>query len=108
MAQAYKININRAANGQVSFDPQNLPVFAGDQISWTNNDSHAHFPGVRNTDGTFVGFQASAIQPGGESDVFSPPVQIDANGNQISYTMTYVCGEPNHTEKGTFQVSPTP
>lgn len=103
---ASKIYIQKA-KGVTSFNPATVSVWAGDQISWTNNTDVAHQPGVQNPDGSFASFQATPIDPGDPSDVFSPQAQLDSSGNQQAYTINYVC-QIHPSEKGVINVEVTP
>ena len=103
---AVKIFIEKTA-GVTGFNPATVSVWAGDQISWTNNTDVAHQPGVLNLDGSFASFQATPIMPGQPSDVFSPQAQLDGDGNQQPYPINYEC-QIHPSEKGIIQVQVTP
>lgn len=109
MPALHKVNINvdRGSNNVV-FDPADLTVDAGDQISWTNNDSVPHLPGVINDDGSCVGLVDDKVPPrGGVSSIFSPTPQVDSNNNQIQYEFQYTCCD-NRNIIGSMTVQPTP
>jgi plastocyanin len=93
--------------GVTGFSPAKVSVWAGDQISWTNNTEVAHQPGVVNPDGSFASFQATPIMPGEPSDVFSPQAQLDSSGNQQAYPIHYSC-QIHPLETGVIQVQVTP
>lgn len=110
MPFSFKININKgAAGGPAKFDPNPLTgVAPGDQIVWANNDdSKAHWPGLKNPDGTIdqTYFMANQIAPkpkftSSTSTTFSP----GAKG-----TLTYVCSLEGHQdETGTIEVNANP
>ncbi|SPF51765.1 hypothetical protein SBA4_470014 [Candidatus Sulfopaludibacter sp. SbA4] len=105
----YKINIDPSGQSAV-FNPSTQAVDAGDQVSWTNNDSKPHWPGLLNPDGSFVGLvdrELTTSPPFNVSSVWSAPARVDSNGNQISYTLTYV-DRYDHNMQGIFQINPTP
>ncbi len=88
---------------RVSFEPSSLSVQVGDQIFWTNNDSEAHWPGLKNADGSIndTFFMQYRIAADSSSDTFSPGV---------AGTLQYVCslhcqpGQPC-SESGTILVT---
>jgi|SRR5690242_21426043 len=91
------INPNAPIPPRAKFDPNPLNnVGTGDEIVWANNDSTAHWPGLRNSDGTIdkTFFMPNQIAPNSTSATFSPGV---------GGTLNYVCSiHPD--EKGTIQV----
>jgi len=93
------INPNKSKPPLAHFDPPNLtPVEPGDQIVWANNDGHAHWPGLQNSDGTInkTFFMPNQIAPNSTSAAFSP-----ASPENLNYTCTL---HPNET--GTIVVTP--
>ena len=96
----WNININRALGRTppVKFDPNPLPnVAPGDQVVWVNNDSaSAHWPGLKNADGSIdkTFFMANQIAPSSTSTTFVP---------SAAGTFNYVCSlHPQET--GSIQV----
>ena len=108
MPNLYKIGIKVEPSGNIVFDPADLTVFAGDQISWTNFDSVPHLPGALNTDGSCVGLvDRSVAGNGGVSTTFSPSPQFDVNNNQTPYSLNVACCD-NPAITGKINVQPTP
>ncbi len=97
---------------KVSFDPPQLDVEVGDQIFWTNNDSEAHRPGLKNADGSINDdfFMQYSIAPDSSSDTFSPGVaDVTDPQNPKPLVLVYVCSlhlDPPCSEPGTIVVNP--
>ena len=94
----FLININKASGSHAKFDPPVTNNIApGDQIVWANNDTQAHWPGLKNADGTIdqTFFMANQIAPNSSSTTFSP----GSKG-----TLNYVCSL-HPTETGTIEVN---
>jgi plastocyanin len=86
---------------RVSFDPSPLAVEVGDQISWANNDSEPHWPGLPKEDGSIDKefFVPYAIAGDDSSEIFSPGV---------AGTLEYVCSihrDPPCSEAGAIEVT---
>jgi len=102
MANQWKININPNPQGtpRVKFDPDPRNANPLDQISWTNNDTVAHWPGLLNADGSINAtfFMPNQIAPNGDVSPSFAAAQ--------AFTYTYACSLPGHAnEKGTIQVT---
>ncbi len=73
----WQINIvkNKSGNPRVKFDPnpENNPA-VGDEIIWTNHDTVAHWPGLKNSDGSINAtyFMPNQIAPNSPSITFVP------------------------------------
>ncbi len=101
MSFSWPIEINaHAPSSPQKFAPNPLTnVAAGDEVIWSNNDSHAHWPGLVNPDGSIDQkfFMLNQIAPHSSSTSFRPSTA----GN-----LKYVCVLPGHQgETGTIQVS---
>ena len=97
MAIERQISIKRNAAGGVVFDPNPLQADALDQIFWTNSDTVAHWPALK--DGNTIDrdfFMTNQIAPGGDvSPVFS---------TSLAGTLDYVCFL-HQTETGSIVIS---
>jgi plastocyanin len=98
MPFSWIININpNAGKPAVKFTPSPLlNVAPGDEVVWANNDANAHWPGLKNSDGTIDAtfFMPNQIAGQSTSPGFSPGVDG---------TLTYACSlHPDET--GTIEV----
>ena len=104
---AGRIRIETAPSGAIRFTPAEIVAWAGDTIHWFNDTDEAHEPGVIRKDGAFVAFLETPVAPRSASAVFSPFARINAEKNQIAFTIHYVCRR-HRNEQGTIEVQPTP
>lgn len=93
---------------RVSFEPSSLSVQVGDQIFWTNNDSEAHWPGLKNADGSIDDTFFMPNQIAEVSDLGPSTSSIFAPGG--TGTLEYVCSlhcKPGQTccGSGTIEVT---
>jgi plastocyanin len=91
---------------KVSFDPSPLDVKVGDQIFWTNNDSHPHWPGLLNQDGSIDETFFMPNQIAGASDM--GPSSSPTFSPGVAETLVYVCSvhrEPPCSVEGTVEVT---
>jgi len=100
MAFQWKITIKpNVPPSPQKFTPNPLPnVVVADEIFWSNDDTQAHWPGLKKDDGTIDTkfFMPNQIAPNSTSNGFRP----SAAGN-----LNYVCSLPGHEkETGTIQV----
>jgi len=105
---ARRVSIEKSAGGRdAAFTPQTITCWSGDHLTWANLTNEEHYPGVVNSDGTFVGFFPAPIKPGAVSTVFSPLAAVDKDNKLAPYTIQYICAM-HRNEHGTIQVTPTP
>jgi plastocyanin len=102
MANQWQININPnpAGPARVKFDPDPRKANPLDQIFWTNNDTVAHWPGLKNADGSINAtfFMPNQIAPNGDVSPSFSPAQ--------AFIYTYACSLPGHgNETGTIQIT---
>ncbi len=101
MSFPWSIDINREGS-KVVFDPAALDASVNDEISWSNNDDKAHWPGLTETatgpvtDAQF--FMEHEIVADDSSDAFRP----GATG-----TLFYACSL-HQTERGQINVDAGP
>ena len=92
MALSWLININAGASA-TRFDPPSQNADAGDVITWSNNDTKAHWPGLTATPtGPVVNptfFMPNQIQPDDSSDDFRP----GDSGTTLYYACSLHAGE---------------
>lgn len=95
-----RVSVDRSPPN-VSFQSSPLAVEVGDQISWANNDSEPHWPGLPKEDGSIDNefFVPYAIAGDDSSEIFSPGVAEE---------LVYVCSihrDPPCSVEGTIVVT---